>query len=205
MGKALILVTVIFISNILSNAFLSPTDSAEQFCIQAAEKLISNFEHDLDSVMVISDENNNGISFFDEFCFHVQIISHKYESNKLFSLRRISDKMRNKHNAAYSYENDVINEFSSFSQSQPRTMQVWNKWSKDNKFYYFKEIQIEKSCLRCHGSDGEIPASLQERIENLYPNDKAKGYRLGEVRGLYVVMIRWPEAADSLSMYLQEN
>jgi hypothetical protein len=204
MGKAMILITVILASNILSNTFLSPNDTAEQFCIQASEKIISNFEHDLDSAMILSDENNNVIDFFDEFCFHVQVISHKYESNKLFSLRRISDKNRNVDNAAYSYENDVINEFSSISNTQPQTMHVWNKWSKNKKFYYFKEIRVKKSCLRCHGSDDDIPGDIQKGIKDHYPNDNAKGYRLDEVRGSYVIMIRWPESVDSLSMILNK-
>ncbi len=41
-------------------------------------------------------------------------------------------------------------------------------------------------CLACHGQ--QIAPDLQAKLDELYPEDKATGYSLGEVRGVIVVV-----------------
>ncbi len=48
-------------------------------------------------------------------------------------------------------------------------------------FRYMKALGTEPVCLTCHGES--ISAPLRERLDALYPDDRARGYRAGEIRG----------------------
>lgn len=44
-------------------------------------------------------------------------------------------------------------------------------------------IAIEGPCLMCHGPSDAIPAPVRTILSEHYPNDRATGYRLGDLRG----------------------
>jgi len=50
---------------------------------------------------------------------------------------------------------------------------------------YFRRIAVEEACLACHGAKEERP----EFIEQGYPEDRAYGFEVGDLRGLYSVFI----------------
>lgn len=56
----------------------------------------------------------------------------------------------------------------------------------DNQFRFMKAIPTSALCLHCHGANlsPEVRASLAE----LYPQDKATGYKEGDLRGAFVVI-----------------
>ena len=51
-----------------------------------------------------------------------------------------------------------------------------------------KAIPIGGLCLQCHGT--AIAPELAEKLSELYPEDKATGYREGDMRGAFVVTRR---------------
>ncbi|MBT6406447.1 MAG: DUF3365 domain-containing protein, partial [Rhodospirillaceae bacterium] len=42
-------------------------------------------------------------------------------------------------------------------------------------------------CLACHGA--KIPAAVEEALKADYPNDKARGYKAGDIRGAFTISI----------------
>jgi hypothetical protein len=43
-------------------------------------------------------------------------------------------------------------------------------------------------CLKCHGNLGqEVEAKTYDKILELYPNDKAVGYDINQVRGIWSI------------------
>lgn len=59
---------------------------------------------------------------------------------------------------------------------------------------YFRRIVVEPACLACHGAEEERPTFVKEA----YPRDRAFGFRVGDLRGLYSVFVpATPEAAGS--------
>jgi len=50
----------------------------------------------------------------------------------------------------------------------------------------YKPLFIKPVCLKCHGSSKEVSAKVQKVISSKYPNDKAIGYKEGDLRGLIV-------------------
>ena len=59
----------------------------------------------------------------------------------------------------------------------------------EKQVHYYKPILIQPMCLTCHGSKGEeLSPKLAAVIDSLYPSDKAKGYKDGELRGMWHVV-----------------
>ena len=46
-------------------------------------------------------------------------------------------------------------------------------------------MPTQKACLACHGSD--IAPAVSKKIATLYPNDQATDFKLGDIRGAFVV------------------
>ncbi len=43
-------------------------------------------------------------------------------------------------------------------------------------------------CMQCHGeTNTEVLTNTLSKINTLYPDDKAMGYKVGELRGIWVV------------------
>jgi hypothetical protein len=56
------------------------------------------------------------------------------------------------------------------------------------KATYYKPILIGMpTCLKCHGSEKEIDSKTLEIINDRYPNDLAKGYKMGDFRGAWKI------------------
>ena len=55
----------------------------------------------------------------------------------------------------------------------------------DDSFLWMKPIGVEGPCLVCHGETISEPVATA--IAARYPSDRATGYRLGDLRGAFVV------------------
>lgn len=124
-----------------------------------------------------------------------RIASEVGEANGVL-LRRASDRPRNRKNAADAVENAALEEFSlALAREEAPTPQVIT--NADGSTSFLSPILIGSAlCLQCHGMPGEdIAPATSEAIARLYPEDKAKGYRLGELRGLWHVT--FPPAASA--------
>lgn len=63
-------------------------------------------------------------------------------------------------------------------------------------FRYMKAIPTQAMCLQCHGQPTDISAGVSALLLKEYPQDKAIGYSVGEVRG--AISIKRPlEAAPA--------
>jgi len=53
-------------------------------------------------------------------------------------------------------------------------------------FRYMKAIPTDDVCLMCHGK--HIADDLAAQLDKLYPNDKARGFSKGDIRGAFTVL-----------------
>lgn len=42
-------------------------------------------------------------------------------------------------------------------------------------------------CLQCHGKKESLAESVNSKLTKLYPNDKAIGYGINEIRGIWSI------------------
>jgi len=55
-----------------------------------------------------------------------------------------------------------------------------------------RPITVLERCTVCHGSTEQIPSTTAARITSRYPDDKATGYAVGDLRGAITVRIALP-------------
>ncbi len=109
-----------------------------------------------------------------------------YSEKMGINVKRVSYKNRNVGNTPDSFEKEALNEFEKlFAKNELKTdTEIIKKVDVNGKevIRYIKPIIIESPCLNCHG-DREILPEVSELIKQKYPNDKATGYKVGDLRG----------------------
>lgn len=58
------------------------------------------------------------------------------------------------------------------------------------RFGYVEPIETRPLCLACHGS--ELDPEVAARLDALYPQDEARGFEVGELRGLFWATVPAP-------------
>lgn len=58
----------------------------------------------------------------------------------------------------------------------------------DGSARYMKAIVLQPKCLACHGSD--LAPEIKTAVAALYPDDRATGFAVGDLRGAFVIL--WP-------------
>lgn len=48
---------------------------------------------------------------------------------------------------------------------------------------YIRALPVQAVCINCHGDAAHLSPAVKERLQTLYPADKATGYSVGQLRG----------------------
>lgn len=59
-----------------------------------------------------------------------------------------------------------------------------------NKYFYKPIFVAMPTCISCHGNANDIAESTHKIITNKYPNDKATGYKQGDLRGMWKILVQ---------------
>jgi len=57
-------------------------------------------------------------------------------------------------------------------------------------FRFMKAIGVQRGCLQCHGGKDEVLPEVEMILEERYPHDQARNYKVGDLRG--AVSIKQP-------------
>ncbi len=107
-----------------------------------------------------------------------------------WQIGRTSLKLRNPDNAPDDWETTVLKEFAARKAAgeEPGKIERYEVVMQDGKqfFRYMKAIPTaEKPCLACHGS--KISPKVTEALDRQYPQDQARGYQAGDIRGAFSI------------------
>lgn len=101
-------------------------------------------------------------------------------------IKRVSDKPRNPKNAADTEELRYIELFKRMVASEEDIKPVVNVSDGEVDFYY--PITTNAMCLQCHGKPEEqIGTETLSLLKKRYPEDRAVGYDVNEVRGIWAI------------------
>jgi hypothetical protein len=107
-----------------------------------------------------------------------------------WKVRQVASKYRNPdHAPANAQERQVIDLFS----RHPEINGLWEPAvaEQGTGLNYYRRINVEPSCLACHGTKASRPAFIKDH----YPDDKAFDLAVGELRGMYAVHLPEVQAA----------
>ena len=106
-----------------------------------------------------------------------------------WQVARTSLKPRNQKNAPDAWETEVLNKFEERKAAGEDPMKlVQAEIIEDNGrkvFRMMKAIPTAEVCTKCHGV--ELAAPVVEKLDELYPEDQARGYNVGDLRGAFTL------------------
>jgi hypothetical protein len=123
-----------------------------------------------------------------EFC-QVNALDLTNEPMEGVSVKRAAVLFRNYKNEADSLDMAVIDEYNKQMQTAGVELKPITFFG-NTQAHYYKPILTMPLCLNCHGSPSEdIAIGTLQKINDLYPNDKAIGFTAGSLRGVWRVSV----------------
>jgi hypothetical protein len=118
-------------------------------------------------------------------------ILERMDSIHSVKIRRVTLKPRNPSDLPDQEEFPIIEAYEYNAEKNIKSDPNIQKINEGEVFLYTKPISIPNAmCLSCHGEAGkEIDKLTMEKLSELYPNDQAKGYKIGDFRGMWSVRI----------------
>ena len=145
------------------------------------------FMKDLKGVL-ISQIQTNGVLMAVSVCSDTaQVLTNNFGIQKGVYIRRVSFKNRNGNNYPDDFEKKVLSKFELLYQNKELNSDTEHaEIVQEGEFKYLrylKPILVQAECLNCHGSENDIMPEVKQLIAQVYPNDKAVGYLIGDLRG----------------------
>lgn len=104
-------------------------------------------------------------------------------------IKRVSLRNRNPVNGASPEELALLNHWADLQHHNMPIPAYAIKPLPEGGFTYSKPIMINnEACLKCHGNIA-ADSQLGQAITSLYPEDKATGYGMGDLRGMIVITL----------------
>lgn len=99
-------------------------------------------------------------------------------------ISRVAEKNRNKNNLLADADLSIWDHYKSGEQNVQMADTVIDV---NGKMVYYRPIYIANpACLNCHGQEGtDIMDATIAKLDELYPEDKARNYNLGDLRGMW--------------------
>lgn len=136
-----------------------------------------------------------------DFC-HLEAlpITRKVADKHAVTLRRVSVKNRNPENSPKDMEKTLLDAYAYNSENEIENRPNIQKTEDGEVLLYTKAITIPGGlCLNCHGEPGkEVSDATFDKIKSLYPEDKALGYKVGELRGMWSISMPKKEVVKNM-------
>jgi hypothetical protein len=121
---------------------------------------------------------------FKEVCQPVGMRAKQLSQENGWQVKQVAKKYRNPSHAPGNLSEKIA--LAKFEQ-QPELMGFWQKATLNGEegMSYFRRINVESSCLACHGGKNNRPQFILDK----YPEDLAFDFKEGDLRGMYSVFI----------------
>lgn len=119
-----------------------------------------------------------------EVCRPVGMRAIQLSQENGWQVKQISHKYRNPTHAPDNTNAQIA--LTKFEQ-EPELIGFWDRETLNEQTgtRYYRRINVEASCLTCHGSKEHRPQFVKEN----YPQDLAYDFQVGDLRGMYAVFI----------------
>ena len=184
--KYLISVIVLSVSLSLLSCSENKVEVSEQE-IAGMRTTAMEFMKDLKGVLISQIQTNGVIQAVSVCSDTAQILTNNFGIQKGVYIKRISLKNRNENNFPDNFEKKVLSKFEMLHQSKELNSETEHaEIVQEGEFKYLrylKPILVQAECLNCHGSETEIMPEVKQLIAQEYIDDKAIGYKIGDLRG----------------------
>jgi hypothetical protein len=188
-GKSTLMKTHTAIS-CLASVFLSGSLAAgEPAELAAAKGAIAAFAETLKAELTKAMQAGGPLNAIEVCSERAPAIAASVSLEKGMNLSRVSLRNRNPENVPTEWQTTVLQEFEArLAAGETAPDLSWHQTVDTNgnqEFRFMKAIPTGSLCLTCHGE--AIAPPVAAKINELYPADKATGFREGDLRGAFVV------------------
>lgn len=119
-----------------------------------------------------------------EVCKPVGMRAKQLSQENHWQVKQVASKYRNPAHAPATPRDQVA--LAKFEQD-PELLGFWDRETQDGQpvTRYYRRINVEASCLACHGAKAARPQFVKDN----YPQDLAFDFKVGDLRGMYAVSI----------------
>lgn len=105
-------------------------------------------------------------------------------------IKRVSLNNRNEKAKALESEKKILEAFDLIQKSDAYLPKQIVQIVDDNTYKVYSPIEMKsRDCKKCHGLEKKVDKESKKRFSQVYKNDKAYGYKSGDVRGAVVITI----------------
>ena len=177
----LLVVTVLYFSGCSESHEINDTVKNE---IRSAAK---GFMTELKSVLVSNMKSGGPVKAISVCSDTAQALTKNYATKVKLNLRRVSLKARNPKDKPDEFEKEILMKFDEMKLNGELTPQTEifkiEKVNGNKAIRFMKPIVTKSVCLNCHGDDNHVKPEVRKLITEKYPNDAARNYKEGDVRG----------------------
>ncbi len=154
---------------------------------QEFRKAANEFTRELKGVLISELQKGGPVKAVSVCADTAQILTIGFSEVNNLDVSRVALRTRNETNSPDDFELAVLEKFIKMqSEGELTDTTEYAEVIEENgsKFVrYLKPIIMAAPCLNCHGSENQIGNEVSELIYSIYPNDKARDFRIGDVRG----------------------
>ncbi len=168
----------------------------EVICQKASAELISRFSKDLKTALLSAMSEGGPTNAISVCKTKAPEVAAAYSASEFVTIKRVTDKNRNPENLADSAQMEVLATFANLADSSTLVHGRFADVEGGQVYTYYQGIKTGQLCLKCHGGPDKIDKGVQAFLTKEYPEDKAVGYNDGDLRGMFVVEITWPQGKE---------
>jgi hypothetical protein len=150
------------------------------------EQAIASLNKMRESLAATIDTPTVDKSTFERVCKPVGQRAKQISAERGWVVQQLAEKYRN---PAHKLDAEAQELHEQFAKS-PDLTDTWIRTVRNGRvgWRYARRITVQSSCLACHGPKQQRP----DFVKKGYPNDRAYGFEVGDLRGLYSVFVPTP-------------
>lgn len=167
------------------------TDSFDKLAyVEAAKAAIKQFGGELKAELTAAVTEGGPENAIEVCNTKAGSIAEDVSAQRGLMVSRVSMKNRHPDQAPTAWQQKVLETFDTRkANGEDVTKMVFGEVVTNNgkkEFHFMKAIPTAKVCLACHGET--VTPEVEAKLKDLYPEDKARGYNEGDIRGAFVVV-----------------
>lgn len=169
-----------FVSAALAAATLSPEEQRARDAIRGLGQLLQQ--------MLGEELKRGGVEGAVRMCSeNAQAVTEEFAREQGLEIRRVSVRYRNPKNRPDEFEARVLATWA--KSGKPATHIEKVKEGGKEWLRLMEPIRLQAMCVNCHGSEAQLTDEVKAALAERYPRDQATGFKPGDLRGAFSVVV----------------
>ncbi|MES1944115.1 hypothetical protein PC39_08369 [Salinisphaera sp. PC39] len=157
---------------------------------QEADHMIGRFSTDLKARLQAGMREGGPVAAIEVCHVDAPRIASSVSATGDWQVARTSLKVRNPDNEPDAWEREVLADFEArraagVPASELTRFEVLENAAGKPVARYMRAIPTQPLCVSCHGA--ELAPAVADKLDELYPEDKARGFSVGDIRGAFTL------------------